>query len=304
MDTKINFFRIGLFVSIVFTALIIMAFWLGKYGIENKKYDIYSIYFTESVSGLNIGSSIKYMGFDVGVVKEIKINPYNSEEIQINVEIQKDTPIKEDNYAILGNLGITGLKYIELKGGSNSSKILKANEYGNKVIKSKRSTLSSLVDSSEDITKELTLLLVQFRKMLSEDNLNNFALTLSNTQKSMKNIEEFSSYLVKNQNKIDKLLSNIEVLTNSGSKSFKSVKDSADNFKELTTKLKVELEKGTFDVKELSQDSFNNLELMLKSLDNTLNQTQDLIKNINESPSDLLLKQKEIKYGPGEKNEK
>lgn len=94
----------------------------------------------------------------------------------------------------------------------------------------------------------------------------------------MKNIEEFSAYLVKNQNKIDKLLSNIEVLTSSGSKSFKSLKDSADNFKELTTKLKIELEKGTFDVKELSQDSFNNLEIVLKSLDNTLNQTQDLIK--------------------------
>jgi len=304
MDTKINFLKIGLFVSVIFTALVIGIFWLGKYGIENKKYDEYWIYFNESVSGLNIGSSIKYMGFDVGVVKEIKINPKNSEEIKIDIQIQRGTPIKEDNYAILGNLGITGLKYIELKGGSNSSNLLKENENGIKIIKSKKSTLSSLVDSSEDISKELTLLLIQFRKVLNEDNLTKFSSLLSSSEKSMKNIEEFSAYLVKNQNKIDKLLSNIEVLTSSGSKSFKSLKDSADNFKELTTKLKIELEKGTFDVKELSQDSFNNLEIVLKSLDNTLNQTQDLIKNINESPSDLLLKQKEIKYGPGEKNEK
>ena len=304
MDTKINFLKIGLFVSVIFTALVIGIFWLGKYGLENKKYDEYWIYFNESVSGLNIGSSIKYMGFDVGVVKEIKINPKNSEEIKIDIQIQRGTPIKEDNYAILGNLGITGLKYIELKGGSNSSNLLKENENGIKIIKSKKSTLSSLVDSSEDISKELTLLLIQFRKVLNEDNLTKFSSLLSSSEKSMKNIEEFSAYLVKNQNKIDKLLSNIEVLTSSGSKSFKSLKDSADNFKELTTKLKIELEKGTFDVKELSQDSFNNLEIVLKSLDNTLNQTQDLIKNINESPSDLLLKQKETKYGPGETNEK
>ena len=93
-------------------------------------------------------------------------------------------------------------------------------------------------------------------------------------------------------------------LTNSGAKSFNAVKDSADKFKDLTIKLQKELDNGTFDVKELSQDSFNNLEIVLKSLDNTLNQTQDLIKNINESPSDLLLKQKETKYGPGETNEK
>ena len=304
MDTKINFLKIGLFVSVIFTALVIGIFWLGKYGIENKKYDEYWIYFNESVSGLNIGSSIKYMGFDVGVVKEIKINPKNSEEIKIDIQIQRGTPIKEDNYAILGNLGITGLKYIELKGGSNSSNLLKENEDGIKIIKSKKSTLSSLVDSSEDITNELTLLLVQFRKVLNEDNLTKFSSLLSNSEKSMKNIEEFSAYLVKNQNKIDKLLSNIELLTNSGAKSFNAVKDSADKFKDLTIKLQKELDNGTFDVKELSQDSFNNLEIVLKSLDNTLNQTQDLIKNINESPSDLLLKQKEIKYGPGEKNEK
>lgn len=304
MDTKINFLKIGLFVSVIFTALVIGIFWLGKYGIENKKYDEYWIYFNESVSGLNIGSSIKYMGFDVGVVKEIKINPNNSEEIKIDIQIQRGTPIKEDNYAILGNLGITGLKYIELKGGSNSSNLLKENEDGIKIIKSKKSTLSSLVDSSEDITKELTLLLIQFRKVLSEDNLSKFTSLLSNSEKSMKNIEEFSSYLVKNQNKIDKLLSDIELLTNSGAKSFNSVKASSDKFKDLTTKLEKELDNGTFDVKELSQESFNNLEIVLKSLDNTLNQTQDLIKNINESPSDLILKQKEIKYGPGEKNEK
>ena len=304
MDTKINFLKIGLFVSVIFTALVIGIFWLGKYGIENKKYDEYWIYFNESVSGLNIGSSIKYMGFDVGVVKEIKINPKNSEEIKIDIQIQRGTPIKEDNYAILGNLGITGLKYIELKGGSNSSNLLKENENGIKIIKSKKSTLSSLVDSSEDISKELTLLLIQFRKVLNEDNLTKFSSLLSNSEKSMKNIEEFSAYLVKNQNKIDKLLSNIELLTNSGAKSFNAVKDSADKFKDLTRKLQKELDNRTFDVKELSQESFNNLEIVLKSLDNTLNQTQDLIKNINESPSDLLLKQKEIKYGPGEKNEK
>ncbi|QKF74281.1 lipid asymmetry ABC transporter MlaABCDEF, periplasmic component MlaD [Aliarcobacter faecis] len=304
MDTKINFFKIGLFVTILFASLVIAIFWLGKYGIENKKYDEYSIYFSESISGLNIGSSIKFMGYEVGTVKNIKINPYNSQELQIDIEIQKNTPIKEDNYAILGNLGITGLKYIELKGGSNSSKLLSENQYGTKVIPSRKSALNTLVDSTEDITKELTLLLLQFRKILSEDNLANFSLLLEKSQKSMTNIEDFSSYLVKNQNKIDELLNKIKNFTVVGSSSFSSVKASADNFKELTTKMKDEFDKGTFDIKEITQDNLDNLSSVLKSLEDNLNQTQDLIKNINESPSDLLLKQKTIKYGPGEKDEK
>lgn len=301
MDTKINFFKIGLFVSSLFTLLVIFIFWLGKYGLEDKKYDDYSIFFSESVSGLNIGSSIKFMGFEVGTVKDIEINPYNSEEIQIDIQIQKGTPIKEDNFAILGNLGITGLKYIELKGGSNNSKLLGENQYGMKVIKSKTSALTTFVDSTEDITKEITILLGQMKKVLNDENISNFSSLLSKSEKSMENIEQFSAYLVKNEKKIDELINSMKNFANTGNSSFASVKTSADSFKELTTKIKEEFDKGTFDLKGMSSESFENLNSLLKNLENNLNLTQDLINNINESPSDLLLKQKNIKYGPGEK---
>ncbi|MFW0693599.1 MlaD family protein [Aliarcobacter butzleri] len=301
MDTKINFFKIGLFVSSLFTLLVIFIFWLGKYGLEDKKYDDYSIFFSESVSGLNIGSSIKFMGFEVGTVKDIKINPYNSEEIQIDIQIQKGTPIKEDNFAILGNLGITGLKYIELKGGSNNSKLLGENQYGMKVIKSKTSALTTFVDSTEDITKEITILLGQMKKVLNDENISNFSSLLSKSEKSIGNIEQFSAYLVKNEKKIDELINSMKNFANTGNSSFASVKTSADSFKELTTKIKEEFDKGTFDLKGMSSESFENLNSLLKNLENNLNITQDLINNINESPSDLLLKQKNIKYGPGEK---
>ncbi|MDN5092556.1 MlaD family protein [Aliarcobacter butzleri] len=301
MDTKINFFKIGLFVSSLFTLLVIFIFWLGKYGLEDKKYDDYSIFFSESVSGLNIGSSIKFMGFEVGTVKDIKINPFNSEEILIDIQIQKGTPIKEDNFAILGNLGITGLKYIELKGGSNNSKLLGENQYGMKVIKSKTSALTTFVDSTEDITKEITILLGQMKKVLNDENISNFSSLLSKSEKSMANIEQFSAYLVKNEKKIDELINSMKNFANTGNSSFASVKTSADSFKELTTKIKEEFDKGTFDLKGMSSESFENLNSLLKNLENNLNITQDLINNINESPSDLLLKQKNIKYGPGEK---
>ena len=71
--------------------LILAIFWLGKYGLEDKKYDTYYIYFDESISGLNIGSPIKYKGFDVGLVKYIKISPHNSEKIEVEIQIQKGT---------------------------------------------------------------------------------------------------------------------------------------------------------------------------------------------------------------------
>ena len=118
----------------------------------------------------------------------------------------------------------------------------------------------------------------------------------------MANIEKFSDYLVKNQNNIDELLLSMKNFATIGSSSFISVKTSADNFKALTTKMKEDFDKGNFDIKGMAQESINNLETVLKNLDNTLNQTQDLMNNLNESPSDLIFKQKAIKYGPGEKD--
>ena len=300
MDTKINFFKIGLFVIAFVIALLILVFWLGKYGFEKKKFDEYSIYFKESVAGLNIGSSIKYKGFDVGSVSEIKLNPFNSEEIQVNISIKKGTPIKEDNYASLGNLGITGLKYIELKGGMNNSKLLEENEHGLKVIHSETSTFTNLVDSTTDITNELTIVLSQIKKLLNDENIKNISTTIVKTQNSMANIEQFSLYLVNNEKKLDELLANISLLTKNGNKSFESIDKSANTFKALSTELLAEVKKGNFDVRDLSKESFDKLNKVLNNLDGTLLQTQNLIDNLNQSPSDILFKQKNIKNGPGE----
>jgi len=304
MDTKINFFKIGIFILILSSFFLGVVFWLGKYGFEKKKFDEYSVYFKESISGLNVGSAIKYKGFDVGNVSEIKINPYNSEEIQLNILIQKGTPIKEDNFAVLGNLGITGLKYIELKGGTNDSTLLKEDENGIKVIQSKTSTLTTFVDSTENITSEMIVVLSQIQKVLNDENINKFSQLLSKSEKSMENIEQFSSYLIKNEKKIDELLKNISNLSKSGTKSFDSVNKSADNFNLLTNELLIELQKGSFNIKELSQESFDKSNVVLKDLENSLERLQKLIEDLNQSPSDLIFKQKNIKYGPGETNDK
>lgn len=300
MDTKINFFKIGLFVIALVTSLLILVFWLGKFGFEKKKFDEYSIYFQESVSGLNIGSSIKYKGFEVGNVNEIKLNPNNSEEIQIDIVIKKGTPIKEDNYAVLGNLGITGLKYIELKGGSNNSNLLQENENGLKIINSKTSDLTTLVDSTTDLTNELNQVLAQIKKLLNDENIKTISQILAKTENSMNNMEQFSSYLVKNEKRIDEVLNNISTLSKTGTKSFESINKSADSFRALSSELLVEVKKGSFDMKDMSKESFEKLNTVLNTLDATLSQTQTLIDSLNQSPSDILFKQKNIKNGPGE----
>lgn len=307
MDTKINFTRIGIFVIILFFSMLAFIFWLGKYGFEKKRFNTYTVYFTESVSGLNIESPVKYKGLEVGVVENIKINAENSEEIEISVKISKETPIKEDNFAILGTLGLTGLKYLELKGGSKESPILEANKNGKKIIVSKTSIFTTLEDSTEDITRELETLLIQSKKLLSDENIQNLSKMFETGTQTAKNIEHITSYLSKKEESLDDIVKHLIILSKTSSSSFDgmkksalTVKKSATTVMKLSKEVLIELKKGTYDIKSMSQDSFQKLNIGLEELEDTLIKTQVLIDNLDESPSDLIFKQKNIKLGPGE----
>ncbi len=117
-------------------------------------------------------------------------------------------------------------------------------------------------------------------------------------------MEHLSEYLVQNEEKIDVLLKEISALIKTSNKSFENVDKSANSFKDLSNEFLKELRNGSFNLKEMSSDSFKKLDKVLNSLDETLNQAEKLINNLEQSPSDLIFKQKSIKYGPGEIDEK
>ena len=303
MDTKVNFSKIGFFVVILFIALLAFIFWLGKYGFEKKQYDYYTVYFTESVSGLNIESPIKYKGFEVGSVKEIKINPHNSEQIEIMIAINKGIPVKEDNFATLGTLGITGLKYIELKGGSHVSNLLEKNQYNQKVIPSRQ----SIIESLELSTKDFKDILIQTKKLLSDENIQQLSSLMQHSSNTFKNIEALTQHLVTKEKQFDELIHQFTQFASVSSNSFKimsdsaaTVKQSAASFELLSKGLLNEVNNGSFNLKESSSDTFQKLNVALDSLDNTLIKTQSLIEQLGNSPSDIIFKQQPVEYGPGE----
>lgn len=61
------------------------------------------------------------MGVEIGNVENISI--YDKENLGVNIliKIKKGTPIKEDTFATLQFQGITGLKFVQLQGGSKNS---------------------------------------------------------------------------------------------------------------------------------------------------------------------------------------
>ena len=95
--------------------------WLSSGKYYRKSYDTYQTYMTESVSGLNLNAPVRYRGVDVGRVRKIALAPGNVEQVQVTLDIERGTPVKEDTVAMLQTQGLTGIAYVELTAGHRES---------------------------------------------------------------------------------------------------------------------------------------------------------------------------------------
>jgi virulence factor Mce-like protein len=115
----------------------------------------YLIRFEESVSGLEVGAAVKYRGVDVGNVTAIRIPKDDISQVEVEISVGTDIPIRIDTKATMSSLGITGLKFVELVGGSGSATALPPGS----TIPSEMSFFGSLTGTAQTAAEKLDILL-------------------------------------------------------------------------------------------------------------------------------------------------
>lgn len=121
MESKVNFAAVGSFVLILGALLIGSVLWLSSEKSYRKAYETYLVYMGESVSGLSLDTPVLYRGVQVGSVRRIELAPGNAEQVQLTLDIERGTPVKQDTVAVLRVQGLTGIAHVELSGGSRDS---------------------------------------------------------------------------------------------------------------------------------------------------------------------------------------
>jgi len=126
MEEKVNFAAVGAFVIVLTVTMIMGVLWLASGKYYRKNYDTYETYMTESVAGLTVNAQVRYRGVDVGRVRKIALAPSNVEQVQVTLDIERGTPVKEDTIATLQTQGLTGIAYVDLTAGRRESADLRA----------------------------------------------------------------------------------------------------------------------------------------------------------------------------------
>lgn len=168
MESDKHYFLEGLFVIGFSVAVALFFIWLSRSG--NKDDVLYRINFSESVSGLSMGDPVKYLGVPVGTVKALAIDIGDPSRVQVDVSLQKDTPIKTDTKATLKLKGITGVFFIELSGSTAKAKTLASATPAGQVpeIPAGKSSLNTAMDELPRILKKFSAIEDQTKKVITE----------------------------------------------------------------------------------------------------------------------------------------
>lgn len=293
VEEKVNYTVVGLFTLLLGTALIAGVLWLGTGGKYRKVYDTYYAYMNESVSGLNLNAPVKYRGVEVGMVREIALDTSDSERVRLVLKIERGTPIKENTVAILRVQGLTGIAYVELTGGNQSSPLLKARP-GEKfpVIRTGPSLLARLDTAVTGLLTSLNRASDNINAVLDEDNRQAF-------KRSLASIETVTRTLAARTATIDAGLTNAA----------RTLERSAEASAELKRLLE-RVGKSADAVEKLANESTR----AAASVPDTLAESQALVADLRElsaslrrvseqlerDPSALVFGRQPPKRGPGE----
>jgi len=180
MEAKVNFAVVGAFVIALTVAMITGVLWLSSGKYYRKNYDTYETYMTESVAGLNLNAAVRYRGVDVGRVRRIALAPDNVEQVQLTLDIEHGTPVKEDTLAMLQTQGLTGIAFVELTSGLRTSAPLQAKPGAPyPVIASAPSLMNRLEASIPAVLANLNLVSDSVNALLDDDNRRAVKATLA-----------------------------------------------------------------------------------------------------------------------------
>lgn len=250
METRANYILIGAFTLAGILGAFGFFLWLAKFEVS-RQYAYYDVLF-DNVSGLSAAGGVSYNGLPVGQVISLNLDEDDPSKVRVRLEVDADIPVTEDTIAQLQSLGVTGVSYVELTGGSASGTKLPQDS----VIKSKRSAIQSLFEGAPKVLDEAVTLLENLNAVVDDKNreyvsdiLNNLASASGKLEKTLSDFENLSTDLGGAAKKLgdftdrlDQLADTAETTLTTGTDTLKSVKTASDSATATLESAKVTIE--------------------------------------------------------------
>jgi phospholipid/cholesterol/gamma-HCH transport system substrate-binding protein len=214
---------LALFVAVVGTTL-----WTDR--------DNYQVRYRISVSGLEIGAPVKYNGVRVGRVESIKIDPKQVSHTLVAISLEAGTPVKENTRAVLNVQGITGLKFIELIGGTSEAPTISPDSE----IEAGTSVVDKLTGQAENISIKAELLINQLLDLTGDGNR---ALVTDVLERAGSLMNTLDKTITKNSDEIDSLMKGLSLASTRLAAALDEIRKAAQETREAVAGIRRSTEK-------------------------------------------------------------
>ncbi|MEM6656454.1 MAG: MlaD family protein [Pseudomonadota bacterium] len=235
METRANYILIGAFTLAGILGAFAFFLWLAKFEVT-RQYAYYDVLF-DNVAGLSAAGGVSFNGLPVGQVISLKLDEDDPSKVRVRIEVDADIPVTSDTVAQLQSLGVTGVGYVELTGGSSSAEQLPQDS----VIKSKRSTIQTLFEGAPKVMDEAVTLLQELNSIVDE--------------KNRQAVSEILENLASATGRLDKTMSDFESVSGDIGGAAKDIGEFTKNLDPLISTAKTTLETGTQTLKSVTTAS-------------------------------------------------
>lgn len=320
MNARTNYMLVGFFVLFSAAMVIFFVTWLLRPA-DEKRTQRYRINFTESVSGLNVDSPVKYRGVTIGKVEKIRIHPDNIEMIEVQIQVDDEAPIKTDTVAKLRPQGITGLIFVDLSRGSKETpRLTPENGMDRPLIKSEPSFFVRVERSFGSASENLSSALIRIKTLLNTENRQEISRILNHTANLLEKLDR--GFKPEQIAHVDTLVQDTDTLIRELNRSVPRLRrllDDADTLAVRSTTAVATMEQSFAQVDEtmrvFNERNLNNdysiqthispplkqFEMTMIELQQSLMLFNALLRRYEQSPSDILFEYSTPKYGPGER---
>lgn len=305
METRAHYLLVGGFTLLGGAAALLFALWLARYGSDDDQLP-YDVLFREPVSGLSVGAPVQYSGIRVGEVQSLTLDPSDPRRVWARINVSERAPIRTDTQASLTLLNITGASGISLSDGSPGSPRLHDEVDGVPVLEAEPSPLARLRINTDELLVQVTTLLENANRILSEDNaarlariLDNLDTVASGLAEQQATLREGLQSLADSGRRLDALLVRLdEQLEQRGA----PLLDSANRAMEHVEQLSRQLERVVEENRPLISSGLQNLQEVgpaIRDLRQLLNSLRTVSQSLENNPGGLLFGDEPIReYQP------
>lgn len=210
MEPRAHHILIGAFSIITVLSGFLFVLWLGSFQIA-AQFAYYDIRFKDGVSGLSVGSEVRYNGVKVGEVSRLRFEPDEPGVVYVTARIENrpDFTIRSDSLISLEFLGITGLTYVHIIGGTTNAEMMPVVTDADgalPVIEAQASAIQLLFAGAPEVLLQSQMALAQLNELLGTENRAAIANTL-------KNIEALTADFAGQSDNIAKTMESVSVLS-------------------------------------------------------------------------------------------